>query len=335
MQRTILAVEDESIVAEDIREMLEGLNYQVELAYNAEEGYEQVRTLRPDLVLMDIMLGSGPDGIELAERIRRQFNIPVIFLTAYADDATLQRAKIVEPYGYILKPFKERELHTLIEISLYKHQAEEQIKANLREKEILLREIHHRVNSNLQLISSMLSIQAEYVDNAQTMEMFRSSQERVESVALVHDILYRSRNLDRIDFGRYISELIEELINVYAIDNSKIHFHQIIKNIELNIDTAINCAVIINELVINAIKHAFDEEGGNISISMSEIEDDQMEVLVKDDGKGMAHKGDLNHLSTLGFQLISSIVQQMNGKWERLDQEGTAIRVVFKELMNI
>ncbi len=125
----ILVVEDESIVAKDIQNTLEKLGYAVSaVVYSGEEAIERVVETHCDLVLMDIVLRGDMDGVEAAERIRARFNIPVVYLTAYADSETLQRAKISQPYGYILKPFEERELHVTIESALYKHKMEEDAK---------------------------------------------------------------------------------------------------------------------------------------------------------------------------------------------------------------
>lgn len=126
LNEKIMIVEDEKIVAEDIRESVEKIGYTAcAVVSMGEEAVKKAGELLPDLVLMDIMLKGGTDGIEAAGQINSLFNIPVVYLTAYADDYNLQRAKITEPYGYILKPFEERELHIAIEIALYKHRMEE------------------------------------------------------------------------------------------------------------------------------------------------------------------------------------------------------------------
>ncbi len=128
-QVRILVVEDESVVAKDIQWSLKSLGYTIcGWASSGEEALEKVEALKPDLVLMDIVLKGGVDGVEAAEHIRTNFDIPVVYLTAYADEHTLQRAKVTEPFGYILKPFEERELHTTIEVALYKHKTERRIK---------------------------------------------------------------------------------------------------------------------------------------------------------------------------------------------------------------
>ena len=128
MTTRILVVEDESIVALDIQDRLESLGYEVPITVaSGEKAIEQAGVLRPDLVLMDIQLQGRMDGVEAADEIRRLFGIPVIYLTANADHPTVERAKVTEPFGYVIKPFEERELHTTIEVALYKHQAEHKL----------------------------------------------------------------------------------------------------------------------------------------------------------------------------------------------------------------
>ena len=125
----ILVVEDEHIVAKDIQYRLQGLGYHIPaVASSGEEALQKAEETRPDLVLMDIRLKGPMNGVEAAEELRRRFNIPVVYLTAYADDHTLHRAKVTEPFGYLLKPFEERELYTCIEVALYKHQMEQKLK---------------------------------------------------------------------------------------------------------------------------------------------------------------------------------------------------------------
>ena len=135
---SVFIVEDELIEAEDIRQTLEKLGYAVSgIARSGESVLQLLNTTRPDIVLMDIRLSGSMDGIETADRIRILYNLPVIFLTAHADETTLERAKITEPYGYVLKPFDERELHSAIEMGLYKHRMEVQASENERTIRVL------------------------------------------------------------------------------------------------------------------------------------------------------------------------------------------------------
>lgn len=142
----ILVVEDESIVSKDIQHSLNKLGYNVVgVASTGEKALELARSERPDIVLMDIMLKGDMNGIETAEIIRNELSVPVVFLTAYADESTLSKAKITEPYGYIIKPFKEIDLHTSIEMAIYKHGKEQEI---IRERDLLYSIVENKESSN-------------------------------------------------------------------------------------------------------------------------------------------------------------------------------------------
>lgn len=150
----ILVVEDESIVAKDIQNSLKKLGYQVPTTVSsAEKAIEEIEENRPDLVLMDIMLKGQMSGIEAANLIKERFGLPLIFLTAYADDNTLSKAKITEPYGYIIKPFKEKELQTTIEMAMYKHEKDEVIKKE--------RDLYHSIIENKESKDSIF-VRADY-----------------------------------------------------------------------------------------------------------------------------------------------------------------------------
>ncbi|MFP4691152.1 MAG: response regulator [Bacteroidales bacterium] len=150
----ILVVEDESIVAKDIQSTLKKLGYEVSgVVSSGEKAIREVEENRPDLILMDIMLKGDQTGIEAAKHIKERFSIPVIFLTAYADDNTLNKAKITEPYGYIIKPFKERELQTTVEMALYKYEKDEEIKKE--------RDLYHSLVENKESKDSIF-VRADY-----------------------------------------------------------------------------------------------------------------------------------------------------------------------------
>jgi CheY-like chemotaxis protein len=151
----ILVVEDEGIIALNVQSSLKSLGYDVPIVVaSGEEAIAKAERTRPDLVLMDIMLEGELDGVEAAEQIRERFNIPVIYLTACADDDTLQRARITEPFGYLLKPFEERELHTTIEMALYKHKAEEEREKLIEELDAFAHTVAHDLKSPLCTIVS-------------------------------------------------------------------------------------------------------------------------------------------------------------------------------------
>jgi len=456
----ILVVEDEGIVAKDIQNTLKGLGYGVSArASSGEEAIDKAADTQPDLILMDIVLKGGMDGVEAAEQIRTRFDIPVVYLTAYSDEETLQRAKITEPYGYVLKPFSERELQSNIEMALHKHRmavklkeseqrfrilvehapeaillfdadaghyvdanenalrlfgydrntllslgaadllapiqldgrsaaevaeekiqtalegeipvlevisrnaagehfssevrlarlpaegrklirssvtditerkrAEDKIKASLKEKEVLLKEISHRVKNNLQLISSLLRHQSATIEDEQVLQVFRESQDRVRSIALIHEKLYQSTDLARIDFADYIRSLTSSLFLSYGASSEAIQLKIQAEDVFLGVDSAIPCALIINELVSNSLQHAFpDGREGEFCIELR-LEQDQTVLMVSDNGVGFPEDLDFRTTETLGLELVRTLVDQLEGSIELDRSGGTAFKITF------
>jgi two-component sensor histidine kinase/AmiR/NasT family two-component response regulator len=447
----ILVVEDDKIISMEIKDRLQSLGYNVvAVVFSGEEAIEKASVILPDLVLMDIRLQGKIDGIEAAEKIRSALDIPVIYLTAYTDEATLQRAKVTEPYGYIVKPLEERELHSAIEISLYKHRAEKKIKESevryraivesfdgfiyintsdyvlkflnknlmdyikhdatgelcykaiysresvcpwcvndlvmkgktvrserfnsrdnrwfyevstpinhadgfvskqsmiqditerkeaeesvlnsLKEKEVMLSEIHHRVKNNLQIITSLLRLQSTYIEDPKALNSFKVSQDRVNSMALIHEKLYRSKSLSKIDFEDYIKKLITHLSQVYGAYEDRIHVNINAKDVWLSVDTAIPCGLIINELVSNSLKHAFaDDRGGIINVELQLNGRNHYLLTIKDNGKGLPENIDIQSTESLGLQLVNTLTKQLAGTVEINRNDGTEFNIKFEE----
>ncbi len=211
-------------------------------------------------------------------------------------------------------------------------QAEDRMIASLHEKEVLLKEVHHRVKNNLQIISALLSLQSSYITDEDIIKIFRDSQNRIKSMALVHENLYRSKDLDKVDFNEYIKQLVSNLSQSYGDLAGKIDFKVNSENVFLNINTAIPCGMIINELVSNSLKHAFpDGRRGEVCIDLSS-EDDGFRLVVSDNGIGI--KGGLNikESKTLGFRLIDTLVKQIDGKMSLDATNGTRCEIHFKGL---
>jgi PAS domain S-box-containing protein len=181
----ILIVEDEAIVAKDLQYRLNKFGYTVpEIASSGEEAINKALQISPDLVLMDIRLKGKMDGIEAAQEIYRRLNIPVIYLTAYADDNTLERAKITEPFGYLIKPFKEKELQTNIEITLIKHRLERQLKANQKWMDALLKSISDGViASDLQDLVTFMNPVAENLTGWKQEEAYGRNSSEIFNIA--------------------------------------------------------------------------------------------------------------------------------------------------------
>jgi PAS domain S-box-containing protein len=206
---------------------------------------------------------------------------------------------------------------------------EEQIRISLKEKELLLKEIHHRVKNNMQIISSLLGLQSSHVKDNRDAALFEVSQHRVRSMALVHEKLYQSESLSGIDFQDYITDLVEELHNSYYLGD-RVNISINAKNILVNIDDAIPCSLIIHELVSNAMKHAFpDGRSGSITIKFY-LDGEDSVLGISDDGIGLPAGFDYQNTESLGLQLVNALTQQLHGSLVVDTAKGTAFRIVFR-----
>lgn len=209
-------------------------------------------------------------------------------------------------------------------------QAEERIKASLKEKEVLLREIHHRVKNNMQIMSSLLRLQFAHVKSKKTREMTREYQSRIHSMAYIHEKLYRSKDFNRINFGQYIQSLNVHLMHTYSIRPNIIKIKLDVRDILLDINKAIPCGLIFNELFSNSLRHAFPEgQKGQISIKLSGDKQGKTALVISDNGVGIPESVDIKNPQTLGLQLVDDLTKQINGAIE-LDREGgTTFKITF------
>lgn len=211
-------------------------------------------------------------------------------------------------------------------------EAESQIKASLEEKKTLLKEIHHRIKNNLQIVSSLLSLQSGYIKNEQVNEMLKESQNRLKLIALVHEKLYQSENLTRVDFAGYVRNLVAHLFYSYGVSSDFITLKMDMKDVLLNMDEAISCGLLINELVSNSLKHAFPKgRQGEIYIGFLLEKDERCILTIADNGIGFPQGLDFRRTKTLGFQLINTIVSQLEGSIELGRKQGTKFTITFKK----
>ena len=208
--------------------------------------------------------------------------------------------------------------------------AENQIKASLKEKEVLLREIHHRVKNNLQVVSSLLSLQSNTLTDANMREVFTESQNRIRSMALVHENLCQGEDLANIDFKKYIEALTSDLLQSYGGSSNRITLTIVIDDISLGIDTAIPCGLIVNELVANSLKHAFPQgRKGEIRIELHSI-DDTFELIVSDNGRGMPENINLKKIESLGLMLVTILAEdQLDGEIILEREGGTTFHITW------
>jgi len=205
----------------------------------------------------------------------------------------------------------------------------DQLRSSLEEKEVLLKEIHHRVKNNLQVISSLLSLQSTYVRDAADAEIFRESQNRIRSMALIHEKLYQSGSVSRVDFPQYARSLATTLFRSYRPAESNVRLEVDFGDVALGIDAAVPCGLIINELLSNALKHAFPGgREGTITLALRE-QGGTTRLTVKDDGVGFPDRLDVHQPSSLGLQLVNTLVAQIGGALEVRRTGGTEFHIAF------
>ncbi len=210
--------------------------------------------------------------------------------------------------------------------------AEEQIRASLAEKEVLLREIHHRVKNNMQVITSLLRLQSKQIIDPQILELFRESHTRISAMALIHETLYQSPELARIDFKNYLDKLVRTLFQIYGARIGRIRLSVDIGDISLDMDQAIPLGLIINELVSNSLKYAFpNKKSGEIGIAIRQ-DKDRIELCVSDNGIGIAPESDIRNMDSLGLRLVFDLVErQLQGSVEVVRTEGTRFIITFRK----
>jgi PAS domain S-box-containing protein len=220
-----------------------------------------------------------------------------------------------------------------VAMTVYRKRAEAQIRARLQEKDVLLKEVHHRVKNNMQVISSLLNLQSRRVQDPAVSEMFKESQGRIRSMALVHERLYQSNDLSRIEFSEYLRNLATHLFHSYQADSSRIRLKIDAEEVFLNINTAIPCGLIVNELISNALKHAFPAgRKGQLEIDLHRVAGNGYLLRVRDDGVGFPEGLDFRKTESLGMQIVNTLVDQVDGRLQLYREKGTAFRLEFSEL---
>ena len=238
-------------------------------------------------------------------------------------------------YGQVVKRnpdgTPERMSGTHKDISARKY-AEQQLADSLAEKSVMLQEIHHRVKNNLQVICSLLNLQTQGSPDPKITEIMKESQNRVKSMALVHENLYQSQNLSKISLETYVRELTNNLLRSYRSKMSQIKIHVAIASIYLDIDTAVPCGLIINELVSNALKYAFpDQESGEIKVKVTQNTEKSITLTITDNGMGLPHEINVEQTQTLGLRMVKTLTRQISGTLTVSRETGTSFNIHFPQ----
>lgn len=325
--RTILESSPDSITVSDLDMKIIECN-QATVDMHHAHSKEEIKGLNA-LELVD------PNDVEKLKQIVRQvlsnMEIVTFEVNLYKQDGTLFPAEISG--NVIVDSSNEPIAFVAITKDITRRKkADEQIKQSLKEKEMLLKEIHHRVKNNLMIISSLLNLQSQYIKDKASLDIFKESQNRARSMALIHEKLYQTTDLKRIDFGDYIRTIVNELFKTFNVDTEQIKLIINVEDIFLDINSAIPLGLIVNELITNCFKYAFPEdESGEIIVDFRS-ENDEFILTVSDTGIGFPEDLDFKNTSSLGLQLVNNLTDQIDGEVELDTSIGTEFKVKFKEL---
>ncbi len=275
----------------------------------------------------------GSVSPEVSEYIRTAFGMDRYIGTAYIYEGTLYGASILamkqgspDPQEDLLRSFA-----SIAAVSLRRSRAEERLMNSLEEKNILIKEIHHRVKNNLQVIVSLLAMQSDQISHSDTRSLYDESIARVHSMALIHESIYRSENFANIDMGQYVNELVRMILSTYLLDESRVKITINVKDVSLNVDRAVPCALLLNELISNALKHGIGNDGRTGRLDLSFTRSGERYILVvEDNGPGMDVTAfNSGEQKTLGLQLVKALAQQIGGTVDLLVRDGCRFVIEF------
>ena len=333
----IMVVDDEVMITDELEELLDSHGYQVVgKARSGMPAVDMAKKLHPDLVLMDIVMPGEMDGIEACDYIQKDMNIPVVFLTAYGDDAHISRDKAVYPYGYVMKPYHDDQIKAVVECALEKKKMEQDLEDALNKFrfraegcELKFKEIHHRVKNNLNAITSFLSLKALCIDDKRCLQALREVSARVYSIADIHDRLCYSKDLESICCQEYFKSLKKSLERAYLVTES-VRLSMDAEDLELDTEKILSIGIIVTELVSNALKHAFPKgTSGEIKINIRSA-DDTVVLTVKDNGIGFPEGLDFRKTTEgMGLEIIRGLVRQWQGNMEVETTPRTAFKITL------
>ncbi len=332
----ILLVEDnpgDVLIIDEMLKNVVGTEFNLVHTNRLESALQNLQKDNFDAMLLDLGLLDS-QGMDTFVTIRvHSPELPIVILTGLTDEDFAVKAIGEGAQDYLIKgQIDGRLLIRSIRYAIERKNSEMLIKKSLEEKNLLIKEIHHRVKNNLMVISGLLNLQSRYIHDKNDLEFFKESQSRAKSMALIHERLYQSDNFKSIDFGEYIVKLSNDLFHTYNCDASHVNFDIEVENIMVDVDTAIPLGLIVNELLSNSLKHGFpDARSGDIKIKFHRYHD-KLQLIVKDDGIGLSGKIDYKNTDSLGLQLVNLLTGQIDGELEVNMNGGTEFIISFTEL---
>jgi two-component sensor histidine kinase len=337
----VLLIEDNAGDVRLIREMLTEAKetiFHLESADRLTTGMERLATAPFEVVLLDLLLPDS-QGLETFQQVRARVpEIPILVLSGLDDEELARRALQAGAQDYLIKgQVDSRGLDRAIQYALERQRAEQererllaQLQDAVHEKEVLLREVHHRVKNNLQVISSLLNLQADATIDPQVRIAFEDSQNRIRVMALIHESLYQTDNLVQLDAVDYLQRLGNQLFEAYGAPDNGLALCFQIEPVRLQIHQAIPCGLILNELISNTLKHAFPAgQAGEVRITLLQEASGTCVLAVHDTGVGFPDGLDFRRTESLGLQLVCILTEQLGGSIALECRSGTTFTLTF------
>ncbi|MCK5846280.1 MAG: response regulator [Bacteroidales bacterium] len=342
---SVLFVDDNEIIRKLYQRLLEKHVAHFYIANDGKQGLELYNTHKPDLVITDINM-PVMDGIVMVREIKAKYpNAKIIVMSAYSVKENFIESINLGVDGYLMKPVEAKKLLSLIDefagITMMKWElerkeekrklAEESLKKSLAEKDVLLREVHHRVKNNMQIISSILRMQSRGIKDEKLKVVLQESQNRIHSMALIHENLYSNEGLEDVKFDNYIKSLVGNIARTYNSNQFRVKYNYNVESANLPMDIAIPCGLIINELVSNSLKYAFNGKSeGLITITFKNIGNNNYDLIVEDNGIGISSDFDIKKTKSLGMKIIHKLAQQIDGELISDFSNGTKFSIKLK-----
>jgi two-component sensor histidine kinase/CheY-like chemotaxis protein len=335
---TVLLIEDNLGDIVSIRTMISELSdglFELKFAESLGEALKILENENFDVVLMDLGLPDS-QGFRTFTQVHNQMpELPIIIITGLEDEDLGVSAVKEGAQDYLVKGQVDKKLLARsLKFAIERKQTEEDLKTSIYERDVLLKETHHRVKNNMQVIHSLLNLQTHYAENMEAVNVLKESQNRVKSMGMIHEKLYNSTDLSKINFSDYVYSLTSDLLTSYKLSEKILPIIDV-ADLELNLETAILCGLIINELVSNSLKYAFpNTEIGEVHISLNLV-DNIYELVVSDNGIGFPEDLDFESAGSLGLQLVSNITNQLDGEIELDRSMGTKFTIKFDGLKSL
>jgi two-component system, sensor histidine kinase PdtaS len=285
-----------------------------------------------DLLIIDTSTWSKKRKDLISQKQNQKSIFLPYLLVSSPGDLKLVTKEVWEDFDEVITiPISKTVLLARVKVLLRTRNLSLQVNQLLKDKEMLMKEIHHRVKNNLMIISSLLELQSYHLKDEESIEIFKESQNRAKSMALIHERLYRTDSLKNIEFSEYINTLVEDLFSTYTTDPNKIELIIEMEKMDMDINTSVPLGLIINEMVTNTLKYAFPGgKSGYLKIALHQTDSDYI-LEVNDNGVGIPEDYNIEESESLGMLLINSLTSQLDGTLELTSKKGTKFKITFPQ----